>query len=157
MPGGITRIYHFVRTIPFLKPRLLSLVANDWVTGLAMSDYVRRNFHQEMERETGMAQRYLERFRQACHLDLRNGSVEISLQQVKNTASNLSIAMKGLLDQDFFLSAARHTRTVLKNTSCSVTIRPEDIDWASASISMTRSTSMSGSSGRRTRVGCAST
>lgn len=43
LPGGPRRVYHFVRTLPFTAPRKLPLVVVDWIAGLAMRDYLRRN------------------------------------------------------------------------------------------------------------------
>ena len=54
---------------------------------------------------------------------------------------------------------ARHDPAAVRDTTpcgrtrCSVTIRPRCIERGTPSIVRTRSTSMSGSSGRRTRVG----
>ncbi|HEY2387299.1 MAG TPA: radical SAM protein [Candidatus Binatia bacterium] len=44
VPGGIKRLYHFARSIPFLRPTLIPLAIGDWVVGLTMQDYVNRHF-----------------------------------------------------------------------------------------------------------------
>ena len=49
LPGGASRLYHFSRTIPWTNLKLLPMVIQDWVTGLAMRDYVDRNFIEEFE------------------------------------------------------------------------------------------------------------
>ncbi len=52
---------------------------------------------------------------------MRKGVLEVSLSRVKNTASNLSISIKGIIDQDFFEHVAPHLEKVLENTSSSIT------------------------------------
>jgi len=44
LPGGIQRMFHFLRSIPFWRPGLVPLVIGDWVVGLTMRDYVDRHF-----------------------------------------------------------------------------------------------------------------
>ncbi len=44
VPGGPVRWLHFLRSIPWRRPRHLYLVINDWILGLAMRDYVDRHF-----------------------------------------------------------------------------------------------------------------
>jgi radical SAM superfamily enzyme YgiQ (UPF0313 family) len=41
---GPSRLVHFVRTLPFLAPSRLPIVLGDWITGLAMRDFVDRTF-----------------------------------------------------------------------------------------------------------------
>jgi radical SAM superfamily enzyme YgiQ (UPF0313 family) len=43
-PGGPRRAWHFARSLPLTRPRLLSLAVNDWIAGLAMRDYAERHF-----------------------------------------------------------------------------------------------------------------
>jgi radical SAM superfamily enzyme YgiQ (UPF0313 family) len=42
-PGGPRRVWHFARSLPLRRPRLLSLAVNDWIAGLAMRDYAERH------------------------------------------------------------------------------------------------------------------
>jgi len=42
--GGVSRIFHFVRSMPFSRPSLIPLAIGDWVVGLTMKDYVERHF-----------------------------------------------------------------------------------------------------------------
>jgi radical SAM superfamily enzyme YgiQ (UPF0313 family) len=48
LPGGIQRIFHFLRSIPFSRPALVPLVIGDWVVGLTMRDYVDRHFGNDL-------------------------------------------------------------------------------------------------------------
>jgi radical SAM superfamily enzyme YgiQ (UPF0313 family) len=42
VPGGPARAWHFVRSLPLTRPRLLSLAINDWIAALAMRRYAER-------------------------------------------------------------------------------------------------------------------
>jgi len=47
-PGGVRRMFHFLRSIPLSRPRLVPLVIGDWVVGLTMRDYVDRHFGNDL-------------------------------------------------------------------------------------------------------------
>ncbi len=59
-PGGVARIFHFVRSIPFFRPTLIPLAIGDWVVGLTMRDYVDRQFGGKVDESDGAAARALE-------------------------------------------------------------------------------------------------
>jgi radical SAM superfamily enzyme YgiQ (UPF0313 family) len=42
VPGGPARAWHFLRSLPLTRPRLLSLAINDWIAALAMRRYAER-------------------------------------------------------------------------------------------------------------------
>jgi len=42
LPGGLSRVFHFLRSMPLTSPRLLPQAITDWIMGLAMRDYVER-------------------------------------------------------------------------------------------------------------------
>ncbi len=42
--GGLGRAWHFARSLPLGRPRLLAQAMNDWIAGLAMRDYADRHF-----------------------------------------------------------------------------------------------------------------
>lgn len=42
VPGGPLRAWHFLRSLPLTRPRLLPLAVNDWIVGLAMRRYAER-------------------------------------------------------------------------------------------------------------------
>ena len=48
LPGGIARMAHFARTLPWTAPRKLPIVILDWIAGLAMRDYVERHLSAPM-------------------------------------------------------------------------------------------------------------
>lgn len=44
LPGGLSRAYHFARSLPWCVPRAVPLAIVDWITGLSLRDYVERHF-----------------------------------------------------------------------------------------------------------------
>lgn len=126
IPGGFSRLYHFVRSMPFSKPNQLHIVIQDWVIGIAMRDYVDRHFIQEFDKANNLTDKYRGMIEEAFQRYLHGGALEVSLKQVKNAAANLSISIKGLLDHDFFIRAANHLEEVLQNTTSSVTLHIEE-------------------------------
>ncbi|HLE24695.1 MAG TPA: radical SAM protein, partial [Thermodesulfobacteriota bacterium] len=126
LPGGFSRIFHFFRTIPFSKPGQIPLVIQDWIVGLSMRDYIERHFIQEFEDVNHLSDSYLGLIEKAFQRYLNLGALEVSFNQVKNAAANLSISIKGLLDSDFYAGAAPHIEKVLKHTTSSVTLHIEE-------------------------------
>jgi radical SAM superfamily enzyme YgiQ (UPF0313 family) len=128
LPGGFSRLFHFCRTIPFSRPRQIPLVIQDWIVGLTMRDYIERHFIQEFEDVNHLTDSYLGLIEKALQGYLNLGVLEISFNQVKNAAANLSISMKGWLDRDFFVGATPHIEKVLKHTTSSVTLHIEEFN-----------------------------
>ena len=128
MPGGFSRIYHFIRSMPFSKPGQIHLVIQDWVMGIAMRDYVDRHFIQEFDKANNLTEKYRAMIEEAFQRYLHGGALEVSLKQVKNAAADLSISIKGFLDRDFFVRAANHLEDILQNTTSSVTLRIEEFN-----------------------------
>jgi radical SAM superfamily enzyme YgiQ (UPF0313 family) len=125
--GGIPRLFNFVRSVPFFRPQLIPLVIQDWIIGLSMRDYVDRHFVQEFAAANRVTHSHLWSIERAFERYLRRGVVEISLGQVKNTASNLSISLKGFLDKKFFKRAGRHFEKLLEDTRASITLHIEEL------------------------------
>lgn len=130
IPGGISRIFHFLRTIPLSKPSQIPLVIQDWIVGLAMRDYVDRHFIEEFDEANRLSDRYLGLIEKTFQRHLSRGALEVSINQVRNAAANLSISVKGHLEWDFFISAADHLEKILQNTTSSITLHIEDFHEA---------------------------
>jgi radical SAM superfamily enzyme YgiQ (UPF0313 family) len=126
MPGGLSRIYHFIRSFPFTKPKQIPVVIQDWVVGISMRDYIDRHFVKEFEKAHSLTDNYKGALENAFQGYLTRGALEVSLKKVRNAASNLSISIKGLMDSDFFVGAAPHLEKFLKNTSSSITLNIEE-------------------------------
>jgi radical SAM superfamily enzyme YgiQ (UPF0313 family) len=130
LPGGFSRVFHFSRSIPFFKPRLIPLVVQDWIVGMSMRDYVNRHFVQEFEKANQLSHNYLKQIELVFQGYLHRGALEVSFNQVKNATANLSISMKGFLDRDFFIRATHHLEKMLEDTTSSITLHIEELHEA---------------------------
>lgn len=130
LPGGFSRMFHFVRSLPLLTPRLIPLVVQDWVVGLSMRDYVDRHFVQEFEKVNQLAHNYLQIIEAAFHRYLHHGALEVSLNKVKHTTATLSISLKGWVDRDFFIRIRHHLEKVLEDTTTSITLHIDELHEA---------------------------
>ncbi len=126
-PGGLSRIYHFCRSIVGAKIKSIPMVVQEWVIALAMRDYVDRHFAVASEKERAWARSRVQKIEKALQQYLRQGALEISLSEMKNAAGHLSISMKGWLDRGFFTRASRQLEKVLESTRSSITLRIEDL------------------------------
>lgn len=127
VPGRFSRWYHFWRSLPLARPQLIPLAIQDWMLGLAMRDYVERHFIQEFEAVQTAARRHVAVIEKVFRQYLQGGSLQISLNQVKNAAADLSISLQGSLDRKFYRKAARHLRKLLRDTAASVTLQIEEL------------------------------
>ncbi len=130
LPGGLPRIYHFLRSIPFRKPRYIPLVVQDWIVGLSMRDYVNRNFGARFEELRQVKKRRMERLERAFRRYLRQGTLNVSVEEAKDAAVNLSLSIRGRLDRRFFNRAAKHIRRILDHSTASVTLRIEELHYS---------------------------
>ncbi|GIW48033.1 MAG: hypothetical protein KatS3mg078_1910 [Deltaproteobacteria bacterium] len=129
LPGGISRIYHFLRSIPFSKPRYVPLVIKEWIIALSMRDYVDRHFVEEFETLNSRVNKYAGLLERAFGSYLKGGTLEVSVNHFKNAAANLSISLReGLQKREFFVKATGYIESLLKNTASSVTLTIEDLD-----------------------------
>jgi radical SAM superfamily enzyme YgiQ (UPF0313 family) len=126
--AGIRGLFHFWRSLPLTRPRLVPLVVRDWVIGLSMKDYVDRHFTIEFERDHSRVLDHLGMIKHALKRYLRQGSLDVTINEAKNTRANLLFSMKGKLGRDFFISASRQLEQMLQNTKSSVTIRIEEFN-----------------------------
>ncbi len=125
--GGVSRIFHFCRSIVGARLRQIPLVVHEWVVALAMRDYVNRHFAVTSERERAWTRSRVRNIEKALKRYLHQGALEISFSEVKHAAANLSISMKGWLDRGFFTRASRQLEKVLESTTSSITLRIEEI------------------------------
>jgi radical SAM superfamily enzyme YgiQ (UPF0313 family) len=130
MRGGIARLFHFCRSIPFSRPRLIPLVVQDWVVGLAMRDYVDRHFVDKARKVKLLQEGYFKSIEKTFRRYVRHGALKVSLDEVMNAGANLSLSMKAGLDRKFFARAARHLESVLADTTTSVTLHIEELHAA---------------------------
>jgi radical SAM superfamily enzyme YgiQ (UPF0313 family) len=128
--GGAVRLFHFVRSIPFSRPRLIPLVMQDWVVGLAMRDYVNRHFAEMAGKVRLPARSHFGSIEKALRRYVRRGAVRLSLDEVMNAGAHLSLSLKAGLDRRFYARARRHLEGLLRHTTASVTLEIEELAGA---------------------------
>ena len=117
-PGGPARLWHFLRSLPYARPRLVPLAVNDWIAGLAMRDYAERHFGLPVpramtpERALARLRRSLRRWRHAVHLDL-------------GPEAQIAVRITGALDRALARRLARQLRRVLARSCTRIVLACE--------------------------------
>lgn len=125
LPGGFTRLFHFLTTWPLLKPKLIPLVIQDWILGLSMRRFVEAHFKPASKQTQSWLEKYTRQIGVIFKRYVDQNKLEISFSQIRNRAANLSFSMTGLLDRAFFKEAEKQLRKVLRKTSSSITLQVE--------------------------------
>ena len=125
LPGGLSRVRHFLRSLPLTSPRLLPQAITDWIMALSMRHYVERRFDVAMETRQTVAMRLFESLQAALAAYLRSGNVVVALKDGSAAGLNLWINMRGWLDKSFFSRVARHLEKLLRRTPSTLTLRIE--------------------------------
>lgn len=127
LPGGVSAVRHFARSLPLGSPRLIPQAVHDWIIGLAMRDYVRRHFAPPPVSMTELAEEYVASLQDSLRRYLDAGALEVSLRELKTAVANVSLRMQGWVDREFFQRAGDQLERVLRETRSSVTLRIEEL------------------------------
>ena len=127
LKGGLPRLFHFARSMPWLTPAKLPLATVDWIAGLAMRDYVERYFVTARADATATLGRLYGALQRAIRAYLRRGAVTIDLDVIKDAAPRLSICLKGQLDRAFFVRTARRVARLLARTPTRLVLDVEQL------------------------------
>lgn len=122
LAGGWSRLFHFVRSLPWSAPGKLPLAIVDWIDGLAMRDYVDRHFVQPGVRDSAAAKRWFASIERAVKTYLSQGKASIELRLPAGAAPRFQIRLLGSLDHIFFSRCARRIERLLKQTCSTVTL-----------------------------------
>ncbi len=122
--GGPARLFRVLHTLMFSPPRVWPQVLADWIAGLSMHDYIRRNFLTERSRALGLAQRTSALLHKLCAADIHRGVVEIG-SRVSEGEDHLQIMLHGQVGRLFFARAARHLERMLRRSAGTVTLHIE--------------------------------
>jgi len=124
--GGVVRAWHFARSLPLLRPRRLPLAINDWISGLAMRDYVDRHF-MPARRSAQAAERAVARLRRSLWRWRRAGAVRLAL--LRNGAQGVQIAVRvtGGLDAALARRLIAQARRLLARTQTRLVLAVEGL------------------------------
>ena len=126
--GGVSGLYHFMRSLPVSRPRLIAQVFMDWIHELSTRDYIERHFVLETDHERGLARNHLSRFTAALERHVRLGKLKVALSQEDDSLSEIRLSITGRLDRDFFGRAGRQLETMLRDTKSSLLLQIEEFD-----------------------------
>jgi len=121
VPGGPSRWAAFLRSLPILRPRQMASVISDWIIGLSMADFARRNL--EMPNAALAAERRVASVHAAIGGYIRAGRAKLDVEAAPTPI--VSLSLYGLLDRRFFVRAARTLEKLLKHTPSTLTLRIE--------------------------------
>jgi radical SAM superfamily enzyme YgiQ (UPF0313 family) len=125
--GGLARVFHFARSMPWLAPAKLPLATVDWIAGLAMRDFVERHFSASPRDETAVFGRLLGSLQRAVQTHLRQGTVTLEISHLCDAVPSLNLCLKGRLDRAFFARTARRLARLLARTRAQVVLNVEQM------------------------------
>jgi len=120
--GGPSRIWHFLRSIPWRSPRKVPLTFVDWIAGLAMQDYVHRHFERSPTRVQPAINRRLTALRKAIGEHLHAGRVALTSRAVE---IDLSLSLDAIAGRRFFNRLAGHLDGLLDFRGTTLTLSIE--------------------------------
>jgi hypothetical protein len=121
--GGVARAWHFARSLPWRRPRLIAHAVNDWIAGLAMRDYADRHFVSQSS--PALAEERVARMRVALRHWLERGSVRLALRRTEGQDLQISVQIVGGLDLALARTLARQLRKLLARTQADLVVAIE--------------------------------
>jgi len=125
--GGAGRAWHFLRSLPLARPRLLPLAVNDWISGLAMRDYAERHFGVPARHAAMSPERALARLRRALHGWRRTGAVHLALHRTDRAEPQIAVRITGVLDRALARRLARQLHAVLRRSRTRIVLACESL------------------------------
>ncbi|HET9734915.1 MAG TPA: radical SAM protein [Burkholderiales bacterium] len=125
--GGVTRAWHFLRSLPLMRPRQLPLAINDWISGLALRDYAERHFGLLARRARMSPERAAARLRAKLLRWRRRGAVHLALRRAPRAEPQIAVRVTGTLDRALSRRLARNLRTVLERSRTRVVLALESL------------------------------
>jgi radical SAM superfamily enzyme YgiQ (UPF0313 family) len=120
LPGGPSRVWHFVSTLPVLRPSMLATVLSDWITALSMREFAERRLAPEPP-DVAAIEETVESLRAAIAPYLDSGQVALTLRS--DGAPCLSVCVREPLDTDFYRRVGPRLETFLEHQCVRITLR----------------------------------
>jgi len=125
LPGGIRRIWHFLRSLSLSRPSLFPLVMSDWIIGLSMRVFARDHLWSELDGGAADIQ-LLDQVQAAIGRYLHQGEMWVS-RRTANAVPTLTLTLGDALNRHFFTAAAPHLHRLLAQTRARLTLRVDDM------------------------------
>jgi hypothetical protein len=116
--GNPLRAWHFARSLPLARPRLIALAVNDWIAGLAMRQYAERHLMPSHAKLT--AAEAFARLRSALRGWRRKGMVRVALRE-----SQLMVRITGRLEWRLARRLSRQLQVILERSRVGVVVALE--------------------------------
>jgi radical SAM superfamily enzyme YgiQ (UPF0313 family) len=123
--GGLGRAWHFARSLPWTRPRLMAHAVNDWISGLAMRDYVDRHFSPAPVK--ALAERSFTRMRASLRRWLQRGSIQLALERTAGETLRVTVQIRGRLDRALARKLKRNLRALLLRTQTRLVLAVESL------------------------------
>jgi len=121
-PGGPARAWHFVRSLPLKRARLLPLAVNDWIAGLSMRRFAERNLLRAGKERTLTPEDAFAHLRAALRGWRRKGKVHLALRK---SQPELAVRITGRLEPRLARALAQQLRAVLERSRTRVVLAVE--------------------------------
>ncbi|UCH82613.1 MAG: radical SAM protein [Candidatus Latescibacterota bacterium] len=126
LPGGFSRLFHFFRSCPWGKPKLIPVVISSWITGLSMRDYVNRHFVREFEGDGKRVRRQVARMKRVFGHRRHQGALGVTMREFAHKAAAVRISMNGRIQPVSLKSIGGHVEHLMQKTRSSVSIHIAD-------------------------------
>ena len=120
LPGGVGRLYHFLRSMSFRRPSLIPLEIADWITGLSMRAFARDHLWTALSGSVSDS-RLVKSVQAAIARYLRQGEVWVTRKAAAATP-NLTIHLGDALSRRFFKRAAPQLRRLMEQSRTRLTL-----------------------------------
>jgi radical SAM superfamily enzyme YgiQ (UPF0313 family) len=120
--GGPQRAWHFLRTLPLTRPRLLPLAVNDWIAGLSLRRYAERHLFGAARPAALSAEDAFARLRATLRGWRRKGKVRLAL---RSSRPELAVRVTGRLEPRLARALARQLGAVLERSRTRVVLAIE--------------------------------
>jgi radical SAM superfamily enzyme YgiQ (UPF0313 family) len=128
LPGGPARAWHFLRSFPWLTPWQIPATVSDWIVGLSMGDYARRQLREAPPDAPLLWNTQLRRLAQALHR-CGTGRVLVGPRAGDRSAPVLRLSLQAVPGRRV-RRTARHLRAFLDQTPARLTLRFEELHAA---------------------------
>jgi hypothetical protein len=129
LPGGLPRLRHFLRSLPWRSPRKMPLAIVDWICGLAMRDYVERHLEAMPEGQAVRFERRLVALRALVAGHLAAGRAALAARAAR---VELTLVPDGAAGRRFFHRLGRALDRLLLQRGATVTLSIEALAGAQA-------------------------
>ncbi len=127
LPGGMSRLYHFARSLPWRAPGRIPDTIADWVMGLSMREFVDRRFGAAAVEPPVSWQSRVARLRNALSRHTGQARLVVNERSGSGDGPLLTLSLDAAHSHQLLARAARHLRALLRDTSLRLLIRIEDI------------------------------